>query len=174
MTTSEGAEPATVDRPGFKKHVAKIAALLSSETFPAGDRAVLKRMTPEGDPPLAFYRFAFRYLPDDWERRPKDWMTIIAGIALMSRNPHNPSQPAGQVLSEAGYSEKRLERLLAAREEMLQLLVLRAARFLSAQGKSVNWNDFAQLILSHDREKSEAARHSIARDYYRHQTKNKE
>jgi CRISPR system Cascade subunit CasB len=131
-------------------------------------------MTPEKAPPLAFYRFAFRHLPDFWETRQQEWMTIVAGIAIMSRNPHNPRQPVGSVLAESGYSENRLERLLAAKEDMLHVFVLRTARFLAAHGEAVNWNDFARLVLSQDLESSDVARHAIARDYYRHLKRDKE
>jgi CRISPR system Cascade subunit CasB len=154
--------------------IARIAAIVSGETYPAGDRAALKRMVPGNDPPLAFYRFAFRHLPEGWERRQREWITIVAGIALMSPNAHDPRRPAGRVLAESRYSEKRLERLLAAREEMLSMLILRAVRFLAARGETVNWNDFARLILGHDQETSEPARHRIARDFYRHLGKEEE
>jgi CRISPR system Cascade subunit CasB len=174
MAMSERNVPATIEFPDLNRSVARIAALLSSDLFPTGDRAALKRMTPEGDPPLAFYRFAFRYLPEGWERHSREWMTVVAGMAIMARNPHNPSQPTGKVLFEAGYSEKRLERLMAAKGELQQILVLRAARFLAAQGRPLNWSEFARLLLSRDRAKSESARHAIARDYYRHQTRDKE
>ena len=147
--------------------IAHLAYVIGADRFPTGERAALKRLDPGGPASLPFYRFAFRHLPDNWERHQPAWMTLIAGIALMCPKPHNPKRPVGLALAKAGYSEKRLERLLAAEGETLRTLTLRAARFLAAKGESVNWTDFARVLLATEPAKYEEARLHIARDFYR-------
>lgn len=150
------------------KTIGRIAAIIDSDNFPTGDRAAFKRMTPGIGPPLCFYRFAFRNFNAGWEYRKEDWITIAAGLSLMCPNPNSFKRPAGRALAENGYSEKRLERLLSADGDVLRTLILRAARFLAAKGESVNWTDFARLLLTKKRDSLEKAKMSIAADYYRY------
>jgi CRISPR system Cascade subunit CasB len=153
--------------PPLSSIIGRLAAVISSENFPTGDRAALKRLTPGKSPPLTAYRFAFRYLPDGWEKQESTWMSIVAGLALMCPTPHRKDRPAGRALAEAGYSEARFERLLAAEGEVLQTLTLRAARFLAAKGESTNWVDLAELLLGkRGGEAGENLRLRLARDYY--------
>ncbi len=170
MSTAPAEVPAT-EREPLPRTIGRLAAIIASEDFPTGDRAALKRLTPGVEPPLAFYRFAFRHLEDGWPARKGVWMTICAGIALMCPSPHRPDRPVGQALAEVRYSEARLQRLLDAEGEVLQTLVLRAARFLAAKGEAVNWADFARLLLTEDPAKREDVHLRLARDYYRHQPK---
>jgi CRISPR system Cascade subunit CasB len=155
---------------GLRAVISRLAGLLAGEHFPAGDRAALKRMAPDQPPHLAFYRFAFRELPEGWEHQRAAWQTLTAGMALSSNhgNPHDPKRPLGRALAEQGYSEARLERLLAAEGDTLNTLLLRAARFLAAKGEAADWSDAARLLglFSADRD-HEQIRREIARDYYR-------
>lgn len=150
--------------------IARLAGILSGEHFPTGDRAALKRMAPDRPPPLAFYRFAFRELPEGWQSRRSAWQTLTAGLALASNqgNPHNSNRPLGRALAEQGYSEARLERLLAAEDDTLHTLLLRAARFLTTKGETVDWTDAARLLLTTADDGKEQIRREIARDFYRH------
>lgn len=155
--------------------IGHIAATLDARHFPTGDHAALRRLHPGLPPSLAFYRFAFKHLPEYWESQRNAWMTLVTGIALMCPKPHRPDRPAGLALAEAGYSEKRLERLLAAEGDTLHTLLLRAVRFLAAKNAACNWVDFARLLLTKDADKLENARLRIAKDYYRHSNeKNKD
>lgn len=147
--------------------VGRIAAVIGSEDFPTGDRARLRRLAPGESPPLAFYRFAFRHLPEGWDRNQPAWITLVSGLALMSPRPHQPGRHAGQVLAESGYSEMRLERLLAADYATLYTLLLRAVRFLAAKGEKCDWLDLSPLLFSRESSKREEARLRIARDFYR-------
>jgi CRISPR system Cascade subunit CasB len=166
--TQTAANPAPAEPPRLSQTIGKLAGILASDDFPTGERAALKRMNPGLTPPLAFYRFAFHHLPEHWEHRQTEWVTLVAGIALMHPSPHQSDLPAGQVLAKAGYAESRLERLLAAEDETLETLLLRAARFLAAKGAPLNWTDFARLLLAgRDSGQREAARLRIARDFYR-------
>ena len=76
--------------------IARIAGVLSGERFPTGTRAALKRFSPGEHVPIEFYSFAYRYLPDGWEKSMDAWATIVAGIAMMSPNAHNPQVRYGQ------------------------------------------------------------------------------
>lgn len=146
--------------------IGHLAGVIASENFPTGERAALKRLTPRLPPSLTFYRFAFRHFPEGWEAQQAEWLAVISGLALMCPAPHRPDRPAGRALAEAGYSEARLERLLAAEGEYLHTLILRAARFLAAKAESVNWVDLARLLLTKDKGKLEKVRFKFARDYY--------
>jgi CRISPR system Cascade subunit CasB len=176
MTTATAPAP---EPPSLFNQVAKLAGILGSAHFPTGDRAALKRMAPDQPPPLAFYRFAFRELPDHWERQCSAWQTLTAALALSSNqgNPHNPQRPLGRALAEQGYSEARLERLLAAEGDTLNILLLRAARFLAAKGETVDtvdWTDAARLLLTGSDAAQEQIRRGIAGDFYRHLDNNKD
>jgi CRISPR system Cascade subunit CasB len=151
----------------------KLARVICSDDFPTGDRAALRRMTPGDDPPLQFYRFFFRRLGDDHLDDLEQWKTICAGIAIMAPHAHNPNINAGRALAEAGYSEQRLERLLAAKDETRDTLLLRAARFLAAKGGAVNWGDFAWLIMAKSDGQVEKAKRKIAMGFYRALDSNK-
>lgn len=162
-------QQATVESPreGLGKTIGHVAAILCADSFPTGERAALRRLDPNSPASLAFYRFAFRHLPENWECRQSDWMALVAGIALMCPHTHRPDRPAGQSLAESGYAEARLERMLSAEGETLRVLLLRAARFLAANKQACNWTDLAWLLLATDHERREQARLNIARAYYR-------
>ena len=159
---------AEVTTEGLGRSVARIGSVLGANDFPSGERAALRRLDPGGVPSLDFYRFAFRHLPAGWETHTRQWLVIVAGIALMSPGAHQHNRPAGQALAESGYAEARLERLLAAEDDTLHRLLLRAARFLAAKNETCDWTDLARLLLSQHDDRREAARLAIARSYYRH------
>ncbi|MGB4009315.1 MAG: type I-E CRISPR-associated protein Cse2/CasB [Bacillota bacterium] len=151
--------------------IATIAGVIGSDRFSTGERAALRRMTSRQPPPLAFYRFALSHLPTGWDSSKdsqKDWITLLAAIAIMSPNAHDPKCNLGRVLAETNYSEARLERLLSdsAAGDVRRILVLRAARFLAAKSSPFNWVQAARLLLTQDNEKLMAVREQIAKDYY--------
>ena len=146
--------------------MAHIAGILGSEHFPTGERAALRRMSPGQPPPLYFYRFALRHLPENWERNEPDWITLTAGIALMAPHAHQPGRGLGTALGEAGYSEARLERLLQSEGDTRRILFLRAVRFLAAKAQPFDWLGAAHLLLTRDSDKREAVHRRIARDFY--------
>ena len=149
--------------------IGEVAAVLASDGFPTAERAALRRMSPTQPPPLAFYRFALRHLPEGWDADRdalKDWIAIVGGIALMSPRAHRPDRGLGQALAEAGFAEARLERLLAAEGDARRLLLLRAVRFLAAKGIGCNWVDAARLLLIREPERREGLHRRIARDYF--------
>lgn len=146
--------------------VARIAGTISDDRFPTGDRASLRRMHPDQPPPMKFCGFAVRHLPEGWEGRLKDWMTLVAGIALMAPNAHRSKTGLGKALANAKFSELRLERLLAARGDLKRILLLGTSRFLAAKGEPFNWKEGAQLLMTEDPQKREWINFRIARDFY--------
>ena len=151
----------------LERSIGQITAILANRDFPTGERAVLRRMGPGQPLPLTFYRFAFRYLPDGWERDIQDWITIVAGIALMAPDAHRPEVGFGLALAQAGYAETRLERLLSSRGETRRVLFLRAVRYLVSHTISFNWIQGARLLLIRDPERLELLQRQVARDFYR-------
>lgn len=150
----------------LEQQIGRIAGIISSERFPTGERAALRRMGPGLPLPLSFYRFAFGYLPTGWEYAIDDWITLVAGIALMSPSAYNVQVGFGRALGEAGYSEFRLERLLAAEDKVRRSLFLRAIRFLAAKSKAFNWTEGARFLLTKSESRRETLNLSIARDFY--------
>lgn len=146
--------------------VAHIAGVLASAQFPTGDRATLRRISLDQPIPLTFYRFAFRHLPDGWERQLSNWVTLVAGMAIMSPKIHRPDVGLGKALAQAGFSEARLERLLAAQGDTRRILMLRVARFAAAKNTVFNWTDGARLLLTTDNKRREQLHLRIARDFY--------
>ncbi|HRX71533.1 MAG: type I-E CRISPR-associated protein Cse2/CasB [Candidatus Competibacteraceae bacterium] len=174
LNAATASPPMNAEPFSLARLIGKVAAIIGSENFPTGERAALKRLTPDRSPSLVFYRFCFQHLPDGWQRQMSAWQAALAGLALMGTSAHNPKRPLGQALAEQRYSEARLERLLAAQDDVLYTLTLRVARFLAAKGESVNWLDLSQLLLAQDREKCEAVRLRIAGDYYRYYNNEKD
>lgn len=161
--------------PTLAQQLHLIARVLAEDSFPTGDRAVLRRMMPDGEPPLALYRLVFRYrLPEYWTLELdsfQSWLAIIAGIALMSPSANTPEIGLGRALATASYSEQRLERLLASEGDIKRLLLLRAARFLGAKNTPFNWVDGASLLLTRDPERLRRTHVRIAADFYREQSR---
>lgn len=150
----------------LEQQMGRIAGIIGSERFPTGERAVLRRMSPGRPLPLPFYRFAFGHLPTGWEYAIEDWTTLVAGIALMSPNAHRAQVGLGGALGETGYSEFRLERLLAAEHDVRRALFLRAVRFLAAKSKAFNWAEGARFLLTKNESKRDTLNLAIARDFY--------
>ena len=151
------------------EHVPSLAAVIKSEHFPAGDRAALKRMALDGTIPLALHRFMLRHVNEAWqeERWLPNWKALICSLALQRDGGFDPGMPFGKALARARFSEQRLERLLAAKGDILLRLALRAARQLAASGIAADWRHFAGLLFSQRSEMREAVNRRIARDYYR-------
>ncbi len=156
---------------GLSWVLAHVAGVLSSTGFPTGTRAALKRMEPAHALPLTFYAFSLKHLPEGWERNPGDWATIVSAMAIMAPAIYRADTGLGKALARNGYSEARLERLLAAEGDTLRTLFLRAARFLASKQQPFNWTDAGQLFLFRDSKGLERLRLRIARDFYLNQTK---
>jgi len=96
-------------------------------------------------------------------------MLLTWGLAFIGAGGHRRDRPLGRALAECGYSESRLERLLAADSDSLEPLFASVVRFLTAKRESFDWRDAAHLLLITDAQKREAIHRRIASTYYRHQ-----
>jgi CRISPR system Cascade subunit CasB len=163
-------------RQELREIVGKLAFQVASDGFPAGDRAALKRHAPGQPPPMAFYRLWLRHLGTDLpgEHQTQAWALIVWGLCLIGDKAHRADVPLGKALAEQGYSEARLERLLAADEEVQLDLMASAVRFLASKGTGFNWLDAALLLLARDPDTREGVNRSIAASYYRSLQKKKE
>ena len=154
--------------------VAQMAAIIGAEHYPNGERAALRRWSPEQPIPLAFYRLWLRHLGDDLppEFQTPAWMTIAWGLATLGKEGHDPRRPLGQALAESQFSEGRLEQLLSAPEDVRPDLFMSAVRFLAVKGERFDWRDGAAFLLTLDNEQRQRLNHRIAAAFYRHQTQN--
>jgi len=173
MTTNEPALASSdVDQSmeGLHARVGRLAAVVSGEHYPAGDRAALRRYAPQQPVPLAFYRLWLRHLGTEPPLGSAigAWALIAWGLATGGPSAHRRDRPLGRCLAEAGYSEARLERLLAAPEDdTRQALVASMVRYLASKGEGFDWVQLAQLVLLRDEARREGLHRRIATDYYR-------
>jgi len=166
MTSASVPDPAI--EAVLPSRIGQIAATLGGDHFPTGERAALKRFAPGQSVPLAYWRFWPRWLSADAppEAQSQDWALILAGLAWMGRAGHQPKARLGATLAEHGYSEQRLERLLAAEDAATRRqLFARMVRFLAAKGAAIDWLEAARFLLAGDALRETLA-HRIARDYY--------
>lgn len=188
MTTATDA-PAELSGGGLSwgATAVRIARRLAREDFPRGDLAALRRMSPgSGQDAAVFWRLAARYDLLGAPAVERKWALIIHGIALMTPtaaldgagDAHDPRRSIGAALfggndessgESALYSELRLNRLLTARGDVLQVLLARMFRMLGSSGVAFDWREMARFILldGYDQAGAEAARQLIARDYFR-------
>jgi len=154
---------------GLGARVARLVHLLASEHFPGADRAALKRYAPGQAPPLAFYRTWLRHLGEELpaEAETRAWALMAWGLAFMGTQAHRRNRPLGTALAESGYSEARLERLLAADSEARLDLFASLVRFLASKGEGFDWLDAARLLLTRDPDRRESTHRRIATNYYR-------
>lgn len=154
--------------------VPRLCAVIHSEGFPNGTRARLKRMVIGGPTPLAYHRFAIKHIPERWQgaHQALAWRTLIGAIAGQHQNPHTPETSFGRSLANCGYSENRLESLLAAEGRVLATLALRATMRLGVQRARCNWRDVAWLLFATHTDSRERINRRIASDFYRAQAAN--
>lgn len=172
-------EPETTTAPpSYAKRVRAavnaIAAELANDRIPPGDRAALRRGEDQIGP--AFWKVAVHHLEPavllsegDGPRRVEDerrWAAILAGLARGAEL-HRAGRRLGTVLAEAEVAEARLLRLARAHEESLLRTVRAVAQQLTANGYTVDWADFADLILSDGTKQEESVRRRLCRDFYR-------
>jgi len=174
MTEALSEVPDTATGSSLGARVAQMAAIIGAEHYPNGERAALRRWSPGQSIPLAFYRLWLRHLGDDLppEFQTLVWMTIAWGLATLGKEGHDPRRPLGQALAESQFSERRLEQLLSAPEDVRPDLFMSAVRFLAAKGERFDWRDGAAFLLTQDNEQRQRLNHRIAAAFYRHQTQN--
>jgi len=150
-------------------HVRTLARALSNPHFSTGDRAKLRRMAVAGQAPLAFHRLILRHVNVRWqaEKWLPAWRTLVCALTIPSHSGYDERIALGHALAEAGFSELRLERLLASTGPSFNTLLLRAARQLSAKAQRADWRDAAKLLFASNTAEREEANSRLARAYYR-------
>lgn len=166
-----------------------LAQQMARPSFPRGDLAALRRMSPPATDVPAFWRLAAQHGLLKGTVLERKWALIMHGIALMTptaegRTAHHPKRSVGATLylgaepsrTTGFYSETRLNRLLTARGTILQTLLTRMFRMLASADASFDWREMARFILLHgyDEQKAEQARSWIARAYYREERRQRE
>ena len=154
---------------GLAARVAKLAQVIGAPHFAAADRVALKRYAPGQALPLAFYRTWLRHFGDELpgEAEIRSWGLIAWGLAYSGPRAHRRERALGAALAASGYSEARLERLLAAEPETQADLFASMVRFLASKGEAFDWVDAARLLLTRDPDRQEATHRRIAVAYYR-------
>lgn len=141
-----------------RRALAIAAALAAAEP---GEKAEARRMGPSGC--ALFWRQVARLgIPPHQEG---DWLLFTRLVALMtpaSRDSslHNGDRAVGAALADAGLSETRFARLLAARGTSRDDALERAIRMMARQGAGLDVIDLARAILWPD----DTSR--LARSYY--------
>lgn len=153
---------ATVDR---------LVGVICHPHYPTGDRAALKRWSPDQPMPLAFYRLWLHHVGDALpaEAQAPAWMALAWGLAALGASSHRKERPLGRALAESGFAEARLERLLGAPDDLRVELFMSMARFLAAKNESFDWRNAATFLLTADAQKRESERRRIAQAFYSHQ-----
>lgn len=175
------------ERPSLGKSVGQAAGLLGSERLSNGDRAALRRISPEAPFTPALWKVLYRLEQHEapgwfgsgtreerqrmWERR---WATLLMGMAFCARpqeadrrkrHLHDYETPLGAALfdaggseTRAGWSELRFVRLLRSSGEALEVEIRRVAQYLASKSQPANWADMARLLFNQPNDLSLTAR----------------
>jgi CRISPR system Cascade subunit CasB len=164
------AEP-TADR-SLRQVISRLAVAMDRELSP-GTVAALRKLDPSSFGNPAFWHVVTQYLGDQLpaggegrdaaERR---WAAVLCGMATTA-GLNRPGRSAGEALADAGYSELRFDRLLRATGDRLHVGLRAAGHFLASKGEHADWTDLARLALTEGSERTESARRTLARTYYR-------
>jgi CRISPR system Cascade subunit CasB len=149
--------------------VARLHKAIWAEHCPNGERAALRRWSPEQPIPIAFYSLWLCHLADDLpsESQIQAWMMIAWGMTTMGKAGHDPNRPLGQALAESKFSKARIEQLLSAPEDVRPALFMSMVRFLAAKHESFNWREAAAFLLTQDQDRREGICRRIATAFYR-------
>lgn len=113
-----------------------------------GDKAEARRMGPEGG--ALFWRLVARLeIP---VRQEADWRLFTRLVALLTpasreTSVHDADRPLGAAMAEAGLSEQRFARLLAARGASRADGLERAVRMMARKVQGLDVTDLAGAIL---------------------------
>lgn len=165
------AEPEGVQRPmSLRQAIPKIAREIAR--LDPGPAAALRRGPYRGAGAAAFWKLLAKYKPVDAARNEVGWAALIQAVAVLTPKGRDPrKQPAhdfslamGRALHDAGISELRLARLLAAEPELRGEVAVRVCRRLAAgEPRPFNLVTLGDFVLRGSRNTDRR----IARDYYR-------
>ena len=163
--------PEGVQRPmGLPQAIPKIAYEIAR--LDPGPAATLRRGPYRGAGAAAFWKLLAEYKPVDAERNEVGWAALVQAIAVLTPKGRDPQKQAahdyslamGQALYDAGISELRLARLLAADPELRGEVAVRVCRRLAAgEPKRFDLVTLGYFVLHG----SQNTDRRIARDYYR-------
>lgn len=153
---------------GLPARVGGLARLIQRPDFPASDRAAFKRWAPGQPPTLGFYRLFLRGENSELPLASQTESWMLLAWALCNGIAYLPDRSLGQALAESGFSEPRLERLLAADPDLLPEVAASALRFLAAKSDGCDLLQLMRLLLARDTDAREAIHRRIASDYFRH------
>lgn len=129
-----------------------------------GDLASLRRLDLDAPMSPVFYRLVARYAPA--RHHPDELRNLALILAMMALKPDDlASGRLGRALADAGVSEARVQRLLAARGETFRDLALRTSRLVAGKGP-LPYRDLGLLVLARSDGFAEETRMRIARDYW--------
>jgi CRISPR system Cascade subunit CasB len=160
------------DIPLWQQRQTAVLALercLNSEHFSTGDRAALRRMTPDALNRPAFWRLLMD--PDILPESIRDsvsesrWAMLLHGMAVTGA-PHRQGATLGRVLAGMGLGEPRLEQFLRAREDQIWPHLRRLFQMLARHAEPLDWISVADFLLIADETEQEKQRRRIARDFY--------
>ena len=166
----------------FAGDMARVNSEQYHSTLTRGDLANLRRMDLDDPDPIVIRMMTSQDALADWVTNDaiyRKWALILQGLALMTPksssgdgvSAHDGSTAVGQALYQAGYSESRFNRLLAAREEMLHTLLSRMFRTVVAADQRFSWREMARFIRSSDyhEDRAEQYRRRFSSYYFRAQ-----
>ncbi len=131
-----------------------------------GDLASLRRLDLDNPMAPAFFRLIARHTPHE-SPSPETMRAYALVAAILALRPDTlvPGRRLGSNLVDAGVSEARVQRLLAARGETFRDLALRTARVLVRSG-AFSYEQLCRLILAGDGPAAEHLRLAVARDFW--------
>ena len=166
----------------FARDMARVNSEQHHSSLTRGDLANLRRMALDDPAPIVVRMMTGQDALAKWVTNDAiyhKWALILHGLALMtprssgdgSLSAHDGTTPVGQALYQAGYSESRFNRLLAAREDMFLTLLSRMFRMMAAADQRFSWREMARFIRSSDynKDQAERCRRRISSYYYRAQ-----
>lgn len=173
------AEPEGLQEPmNLRQAIPKIAYEIAR--LDPGPAAALRRGPYRGAGAAAFWKLLAKHKPVGAARNEVGWAALVQAIAVLTpkgrdsrKQPaHDYSLTMGQALHDAGISELRLARLLAAAPELRGEVAVRVCRRLAAgEPKPFNLVTLGDFVLrgfqDTDRRIAEDTDRRIARDYYR-------
>jgi len=114
----------------------------------AGEKSDARRMGPAGSP--LFWRQVARLGIPRWQEA--GWLRFTRLVALLTpasreSSVHDDKRPLGAVLHDAGFSEQRLARLIAARGAARDDALERAIRMIARKTTGLNTVDLARAVF---------------------------
>jgi CRISPR-associated protein Cse2 (CRISPR_cse2). len=153
-------EPTRDDVAKDEMAVRALSIALALAVSDPGEKAAARRMDRNGAP--VFWRQVARLGISPAHEA--GWLRFTRMIALLTpasatASVHDKDRPLGAVLADAGFSEQRLARLLAAQGETRLEALERAIRMLARSRPKIDVVSLARTVMGRDRNR-------LARDYY--------